>query len=367
MNSTDYLEGQPIVDQDGSIRHGYVTYEPWPSLKIYGEGSIFLTNAIISAGPHDKLWPATRLIPERVRLAVKMVPAHQWALLRMCAHWTQDGIILVERCPALALLLCEKESFNYPNYFTTRPTGRWLDLCGNVGLPRTKAALNILLKLRPEQCHMATIRCVAEMLKSRNPWLKTLSHLCSITRDTVAVLRLPADMISAKLLMNTVGTPPDEERVAWIVGAVRYLHAEFSPGKPWPYLNCNLTELSRIERTIMTKHDTRFKIKILFPYPPISGIPGQIEPIINSEMLFDEGGKQDNCSANFFEDIQQGNCYIYRLLAPERATVRIVRESESDPWRLIEAHSKSNESISATTEAYLRNWFNTKYNQEEQS
>ncbi len=355
MNA-DYFEGRPVVMSDGSVRHGYVNYEPWPSLRITGDGSVFLTQQIIDAQSCDQLWPATRLIPAHVLAAVRKIPAHRWALLRLCAYWPQDGLLMVEQCPALAILLCERMGSDYYSSFIERPARRWRDLCRWLGLPDRKGALNLLRKLPMEHCSPTLVGQLAEHLRRGCPWLRTLSHLPTITRDTLALLRMPAEVISTRLLLDSATTPPDEERVAWVVNTVRFLRMENFGDVPWPYQNCGYVQLRKIERTLMARIDASGQEAATFPDPPVRGVAGHIVPITHSPMLLEEGEEQNNCSEIFREEIMRGDCYLYRQLAPERATVRLQRDSETGVWELAEARATNNRSVSPITWAYLKHW-----------
>lgn len=88
-----------------------------------------------------------------------------------------------------------------------------------------------------------------------------------------------------------------------------------------------------------------------------SPVPGTefIVPLTSSEELLQEGEEQDNCVAGYSQAVIRGSCYIYRLLAPERATMSLVKDQES--WGLREMSLRGNCPVSQATTAAVENWF----------
>jgi hypothetical protein len=63
-----------------------------------------------------------------------------------------------------------------------------------------------------------------------------------------------------------------------------------------------------------------------FPKPPLKGTD-TIVPIETVQELFAEGRIMHNCVASYAHRVMDGECYIYRVLEPERATLEISDES----------------------------------------
>jgi len=57
--------------------------------------------------------------------------------------------------------------------------------------------------------------------------------------------------------------------------------------------------------------------------PPVSGTEF-IKPIISKRDLYYEGEKMHHCVGSYIDNIEQGKCWIYRVLQPERATLQIM-------------------------------------------
>ena len=90
-----------------------------------------------------------------------------------------------------------------------------------------------------------------------------------------------------------------------------------------------------------------------FPLPPIPGSE-EIIPITTYRELFVEGKKMHHCVACYLQKIRSGNSYIYKVFAPQRATLEIVLNQGSSPGvgQLKLAHNQepSKETLAAVHE-----------------
>jgi len=91
-----------------------------------------------------------------------------------------------------------------------------------------------------------------------------------------------------------------------------------------------------------------------FPPPPVSGTDS-IVPLRAPQALVDEGRKQHNCVAGYAERVAGGDTYIYRVLAPQRATLSLVRWSGGG-WQIGELLRAGNYPVSAATRRSVREW-----------
>ena len=76
-----------------------------------------------------------------------------------------------------------------------------------------------------------------------------------------------------------------------------------------------------------------------FPPPPLPGTE-LVVPITTSDALVAEGRTLHHCIGSFAARVTCGQVYVYQLLAPERATVAIVRRAER--WELLEMRGDKN-------------------------
>lgn len=79
-----------------------------------------------------------------------------------------------------------------------------------------------------------------------------------------------------------------------------------------------------------------------FPVAPWPGVPG-IEPLTNYIALQEEGKAMQHCVGAYASIVLQGNCYIYKVTYPMRATLEARRVNNH--WVLGEISGKRNASI----------------------
>ncbi len=91
----------------------------------------------------------------------------------------------------------------------------------------------------------------------------------------------------------------------------------------------------------------------VFPPPPLPGT-STIVPIATVEELEEEGRLQRNCAAGFVSRICAGAVYLYRVLAPERATLEIVLSGRKP--RLGELKLSCNRKPSAASRRAVKAW-----------
>ena len=104
---------------------------------------------------------------------------------------------------------------------------------------------------------------------------------------------------------------------------------------------------------VMERRRIRQEEDRAFPAPPFPGSP-TIVPIRSVPELVREGEEQENCVAGYAHAVLQGRCFLYRVLAPERATLSLVNDGQQ--WRLGELALKQNGMSCGTTGQAVENW-----------
>jgi hypothetical protein len=95
---------------------------------------------------------------------------------------------------------------------------------------------------------------------------------------------------------------------------------------------------------------------VSFCFPPVSG-NDDIIPITNSHMLNMEGRVMSHCVASDRDKILAGRCYIYRVLAPQRATLELVRSDASrSSYYIGQLQLKGNATPYSLTFAIVQKW-----------
>ena len=90
---------------------------------------------------------------------------------------------------------------------------------------------------------------------------------------------------------------------------------------------------------------------------PSAPFPGTeaVVPLTDGLMLLEEGRSQHNCVATYARLISAGREYIYRVLAPERATLSIVQVAPGQ-WRVGQLFAAMNKPVSGQTVAEIGRW-----------
>lgn len=71
-------------------------------------------------------------------------------------------------------------------------------------------------------------------------------------------------------------------------------------------------------------------------------------------MLAKEGCEQQNCVVTYARCVARGNQFIYRVLAPERATLQILRTQQG--WQVGELSGPRNRPVSRATHIAVEQW-----------
>lgn len=84
-----------------------------------------------------------------------------------------------------------------------------------------------------------------------------------------------------------------------------------------------------------------------FPLPPIPG-DDLLQPILDGDDLAREGRDLRHCAGGYGDEVRLGQCYFYRWLGAERATVELAL-GEDFRWRLNQALGSNNVDVSRAT------------------
>ena len=95
-------------------------------------------------------------------------------------------------------------------------------------------------------------------------------------------------------------------------------------------------------------------LDLKFPPPPIPGTE-RILALDSPSMLIDEGRRQRHCVAIKAEEVASGQMYVYRILAPERATLSIIRAGTG--WEFGELRGPGNRPVAERTKQFVSDWF----------
>jgi hypothetical protein len=89
------------------------------------------------------------------------------------------------------------------------------------------------------------------------------------------------------------------------------------------------------------------------PRPPLKGT-STIVPIESVAMLTEEGRQEGNCVGSYASRVKQRRLFIYRVLAPSRATLSIVRRSGA--WTIDRLLGANNQPVPVATRQAVEAW-----------
>jgi len=303
-------------------------------------------------------------IPVHVRGRVGEFPSRQWhmavLLLRCPGAWD-----LVRANPAMAFCLASNWVFRSPK--PTQPlrdARRWIcrrqrDIAGWLGFPATERTVNLLRKIPPDACDITTLLKFRHTLR-QTLVADTLSHLPRLTATVLCVVTDPRlrPLVSPRLLRELSDSIVEWGVVSSRVSMLRdtiAMAAALLPPRPLPVFT-SLAQLTRHHDQLADELNLRAppaQEPVELPPPPIPGNE-TIVPLTSPAMLAEEGREQQNCVAVYSRIVANGSQYIYRVLAPERATLQILRTPEG--WQVGELSGPRNHPVSRETEIAVMRW-----------
>jgi hypothetical protein len=94
-------------------------------------------------------------------------------------------------------------------------------------------------------------------------------------------------------------------------------------------------------------------LELRFPLPPIPGTDA-IEPLVTPRDLLEEGRQMRHCVASYARRVAQGESYVYRMRAPERATLEVTPTRHG--WQLAQIHGRQNAPVLPETQKAALRW-----------
>jgi len=299
-------------------------------------------------------------IPHPLVSLVKDFPQRQWHLLSMLARCPGARDLLVST-PALAYALASNWAFHRPAVQRPLRAARALlrhkqrRLAGWLGFPETEAAVRVLRKLQPSACLTGLLLRLRDRMHDPAT-LRLLGHLPPLDAAGLLLVLRPetAGWVTPSLLEQAhvaSQTLDCARHLAEIIEMRRLLHDPSPARRLTSIIRLRMLHDDLVER--MNRAGLQLPDAPPFPPPPFPG-SGTFVPITTAEELFEEGRHQDNCVGAYASRVRHGRCYIYRLLAPERATVEIVLRKSG--WRLGEIEARENQPVRPETERQVRAW-----------
>ena len=303
-----------------------------------------------------------KTIPDEVRQALRTFPKHQWHLLRMIGACGTPAMDLMHATPALAVALSCAPKFR-PIRWTLRAWRTLLkanrsqaDIAAWLGFPGTKATIRLLRKVDAKCLHSSALiylRAIAS-----DPRLqKRSAHLPSLTRSCVFLLSNPMlEPLVGQRLLHEVAENPQLRVSRGLLDILRMIDTLHPAGRQVGPFETS-TQVLDLHNDLVGRMQAIELADLPIPPPPISGNEF-IQPIQTPQELAEEGRQMGHCVASYLRDIHRGRVAVYRVLAPERATLSLrVIGRETLHWAIDQLFLARNQEPSAATHQAVRSWF----------
>jgi len=318
--------------------------------------------------------------PADLRNTLARFGSRQWHLAKLAQ--LDGGLDLLKSNPGLAFCLASSWVFKC----TTNPwrTARRLlrlkrrAAASWLGFPGTESVVRLLAKVAPEACYVPLLlnlrRAVNGGLAAE--LIDTLRFLPTLNADTLTLInsRTMLPRLTPELIRDIARRSVDPGCTGeWrnlTVNVQRRLR--LLPGFPPPGQLRSLAAYRRYHDTLAAYqryHDAlacrcnerdangmQYPVDDGSPLPP-PPLPGNsaIVPLRTPQEVQTEGAEQESCVATHLKKVRRGHTYLYRVLAPQRATAEIAEQSPGC-WRLVQLAGFRNQPVSRATRQSVEEW-----------
>jgi hypothetical protein len=345
-------------------------------------------------------------IPADLASTAEPFRSHQWPLLQLLSD-SKGACDLARSNPVLAfavasnheirmtpLAVAPDQAMRHCNQ-KQREIARWL------GFPDSEAMVRVFRKVPLDLASPTLLR----LLRNAAATSEGLKMLGRIPRVNMGIIHLLGQPTLAKLvtwpLIQEVAASPDEHETAStgdaLIDALAMLGEMLALGTPAPFNS--IRQVVTFRETVLReyqqydRHDRYLRLKARghavtwvelprtalpqaprrpdvrrpksvprkttdpFPQPPLPGTE-TIHPLQTPAELIEEGHLQRNCIGNrvtYEPHIYQHRCYVYKVLAPERATLSLIR-CGAEAWSIGELKSAGNCAVGPATWRVVRDW-----------
>jgi hypothetical protein len=300
------------------------------------------------------------LVPRRLAALVAPYPDGHWSLLSWLARAGVFGDDLLVANACLAFMLASAPSFEprpgraHPAW-ASRPYGPQKGLLGQLGFPPTEQMRRVVQKVVHSTVSVPRLLSLRAALRADSKVLSRLSHVDRINAN-VLVAAAGAGLQVAPSLYAQLADASQDDPTAPLGNAIsdtirgwRLLH----PRGALPTFT-RVAHIQRLHEQVVEdlKHYTGRARAADFP----AGPPGTeaIVPLLSTADLILEGRAQHNCVASYASLARRGQVALYRVLAPERATLSLSRQGGR--WWISELKGPCNAKVSHHTRDAVRQW-----------
>lgn len=302
-------------------------------------------------------------LPKDVARRLERFQSHQWYPLLILHAGGEQALDLFQTCPALAFCLANFPAFRNPRErdpATALPmlTRKQQEILGWLGFPASRSAVNALRKVAPESISVPTGKVLREAMRDPDA-ASLLAHVPSINAGVITMVG-DAELrrsVTPSLLAEVAEDKRHKyyAHAADLLTDVREMLAVVRPNSVDQKFR-SLASLRRTHEEIGEQYCRVAQTKVIrcrFPRPPVPGTP-RIVPLTTPQQLIDEGSQQENCVASYAKRVEARRTYIYRVLAPERATLSLVRTASG--WAVGELLLARNRTVAPRTRKAVESW-----------
>jgi hypothetical protein len=344
------------VDRGGRIR---------PVLKLGTESASELDSSFAQQ-QRAALDQFLRSFPPPLMSTTSGFAARHWHLMSMAARCPGAEDFLQEH-PALAFGLASCWTFGAASSGSAM---RWIrstlplrrrTIAARLGFPETDRTVRILGKVAPSACSVWALLGLRVQLSDPDA-AKQMAHLAVLDLPVVACLcvpRLRRAITPSFLAELGNGSELTVERAC-----VPGLLADFllmqrqlddSPSRPLHSVSALVRAHDSAALGVKKAESRKLQAGLTspFPSPPLHG-NSQIEPLSSTAAILEEAEEQENCVASKLGQIHGGAYYVYRMHAPERATLAL--ELCGGSWRLSEIAAARNRPVTSAAFVAAAAW-----------
>lgn len=359
--------------------HAITVMKPWPEVRAWRRTSRqpwrpcrpklrLVSGRPGEVDPTDPLAVFMASVPEPIRMLLGAYRQRHWHMLSFFAR-CPGAEDLARSNPALAFALANswvfrkcpvRQPMRSARALVRKPQVEILDW---LDFPATKSAVRLLRRLVPESVSVEALLYLRAGMSDPESH-RLLRHLPRINRGAIflatrhdlrpfvtpQLLREMADLANLEPGSGAVGVDVEFAHAAHrILAEFMALDPELRPAHPRRIFS--FLQLGEISEN-MHRHEMA-RSNRPFPPPPLPETE-TIRAIRSTLELSREGLEMHHCIGTYAEDVLAGRAYVYRLLAPERATLLV--EKRGRHWGLGDIRKAANLRVREETYCEIESW-----------
>jgi len=299
-------------------------------------------------------------VPADARDEIARFSERQWHMMALFAR-CPGALDLVKSTPALAFALASNWVFT-PKAVTQPLRSarallckRQVQICDWLGFPARPSTIHLLRKLRIDNVSIQTLLYFRDALWNEDA-VRLLRHCPSISATAVMIATRPGlhNRFSHRFLLDLAkheGASNQNEFSSVIDWATRPGIFKDNPNRVFD----SLTQLLNFQQSCYARgrNSEVCSPELELPLPPVAGTPN-IVPLRTGQDLLAEASAMRNCVATLCDSAADGTMAFYRITAPERATLSLIRDDGI--WRVCELRGPGNARVSQNAYAAVYAW-----------